>query len=191
MDLWAIVASVFWIVCSNMGESCTLTLPRARVTEYAPELGGGNCMEPCHLTGYLEPIEYGVTAACGLNVPYGTTVTIQSPWWTIERKCADHGGAIDNDEIDVAVRGAESPVGYYGYFIVTWKWEGNPDELVSVHPGLRKEKSDNVGRGEPARGYLRAIEKEMASPAELGNDPGRVDRNNRSGIERLRRRIAR
>lgn len=104
-------AQTIALLCALWGGEC-LFIEEARVTEYAPELGGINCMEPCHLTAYLEPIDYGVTVACVPGIPYGTQVYIDGVGW---RTCLDHGGAIDDDEIDVAVRPAELWHGVSGY----------------------------------------------------------------------------
>ncbi len=104
-----------------IAQGATYTLVRdARVTEYVPEWGGINCMEPCHLTGYLTPIIYGTTAACGLSIPWNTSVHIFTPWGKYVRYCQDHGGGIDDDEVDVAVLPADHPLGLYGYWDVVW-----------------------------------------------------------------------
>lgn len=73
----------------------------ANITVYAPELLDPlNCMEPCDLTAFLAPVVYGVTVACGPELPFNTAVFIEGVGW---RRCQDRGGAIDNDEVDIAI----------------------------------------------------------------------------------------
>lgn len=112
-----VTAMVIYLFCLANGGHCAF-VDAAHVTEYSPEMGGINCQEPCNLTGYLTPIEYGVTAACGRNMPYGTRVFIDDVGW---RTCQDHGGAIDDDEVDVAVRPKDYlKAGISGYHDVVW-----------------------------------------------------------------------
>ena len=112
-----IATLILYLLCVVSGGEC-LYVEDARVTEYVPELGGLNCEEPCDKTAYMTPVLYGETAACGPDIPYATRVYIQDVGW---RVCQDHGGAIDNDEVDVAVRPDEYLVkGYSGYRNVVW-----------------------------------------------------------------------
>lgn len=108
-------ARILFLICLISGGSC-LFVPAAHITEYAPELGGINCLAPCDLTAYLEPIRYGETAACGPSIPYGTQVYIESVGW---RTCLDRGGAIDDQEVDIATH----PDDLYtqsGYYDTVW-----------------------------------------------------------------------
>lgn len=84
----------------------------ARITHYVPELGGTNCSEPCDRTSYMEPLLPGEGAACGPDVPYGTMVYIDGVGW---RRCNDHGGAIDDDNVDALVAPEECVWVYYKY----------------------------------------------------------------------------
>ena len=93
-------ALIIYLFCVANGATC-LYVEDARITEYAPEMGGNNCEEPCDMTAYMTPVLYGETAACGPSIPYGTRVFIDQVGWRI---CQDRGGAIDDDEVDVAVR---------------------------------------------------------------------------------------
>lgn len=112
-----VASLIIYLFCLANGGSCQY-VDNARVTEYAPELGGTNCLEPCDLTAYMVPVVYGETAACGPTIPYGTRVHIEGIGW---RTCQDHGGAIDDDEVDVAVRGQDYLVGgISGYRDVVW-----------------------------------------------------------------------
>ena len=97
-------ALLIYLFCIAFGGSCAFA-ESANVTVYAPELGGINCMEPCDRTAYLEELQYGIGAACGLSIKYGTEVYIEGVGW---RVCNDHGGSIDNDEVDVLVEGYPS-----------------------------------------------------------------------------------
>jgi hypothetical protein len=118
-----ITALIIFLLCMINGGNC-LFVEDARVTEYVPELGGTNCSEPCDRTAYMTPIIYGETVACGPDIPYSTEVYIQDVGW---RTCQDHGGAIDNDEVDVAVLPDEYLVlGISGYRDVVWVL---PDEV--------------------------------------------------------------
>ena len=109
--------AIFLLCWMTQSVDCVF-VPAAHVTEYVPEFGGINCMEPCDRTAYLEPIFYGTTAACGLGIEYGTRVYIESVGW---RTCMDHGGAIDDDEVDVAVLPADYlQFGISGYHDVVW-----------------------------------------------------------------------
>ena len=111
------VAWVIYMFCVANGGHC-LYLENARVTEYAPEMGGNNCAEPCDRTAYMTPIIYGETAACGPNVPYGTQVYIEYVGW---RTCQDRGGAIEDDEVDVAVQPFDYlKMGITGYRPTVW-----------------------------------------------------------------------
>ena len=92
------VAWVIYTICLMSGGDC-LYQEQARITEYVPSRGGHNCMEPCHLTGYMLPVVYGHTAACGPNIPGGTPVYMEGVGW---RSCEDHGGAITDIRVDIA-----------------------------------------------------------------------------------------
>ena len=106
-----------YLLCVVSGGEC-LYVEDAHVTEYVPELGGLNCEEPCDKTAYMTPVIYGETVACGPDIPYATRVYIQGVGW---RVCQDRGGAIENNEIDVAVRPEEYLImGYSGYRKVVW-----------------------------------------------------------------------
>lgn len=94
-----VTALVIFLFCTLSGGSC-LYVEGAHTTEYVPEWGGINCQEPCDLTAYMTPVIYGETVACGPSIPYGTEVYIEDVGWRI---CQDHGGAIQDDEVDVAV----------------------------------------------------------------------------------------
>ena len=109
-------AAIILLFCLAFGGSC-LFVPDANVTVYAPELGGHNCLEPCDQTAYLEPLQYGIGAACGPSIPYGTRVYIDGIGW---RTCNDRGGAIDDDEVDVLIRAAEYPSWMSGLRGVVW-----------------------------------------------------------------------
>ncbi len=112
-----LIALAIYLFCIANGGNCVL-VEDAHITEYAPELGGHNCEEPCDKTAYMTPIIYGETAACGPNIPYGTRVYIEKVGW---RTCQDHGGAIDDEEVDVAVRPDELlRRGISGYKDVVW-----------------------------------------------------------------------
>jgi len=109
-------AALILLFCLATGGSC-LYVPNANVTVYAPELGGHNCMEPCDMTAYLEPLQYGIGAACGPSIRYGTKVYIESIGW---RVCNDHGGAINNNEVDILIRASEYPSWMSGERDVVW-----------------------------------------------------------------------
>jgi 3D (Asp-Asp-Asp) domain-containing protein len=112
-----LIALAIYLLCVANGANC-LYVQDAHVTEYVPELGGHNCEEPCNMTAFGTPILYGETAACGPNIAYGTRVFIDGVGW---RTCQDRGGAIDDDEVDVAVRPAEYlRLGINGYRDVVW-----------------------------------------------------------------------
>jgi hypothetical protein len=112
-----LIALAIYLLCVANGANC-LYVQDAHVTEYVPELGGHNCEEPCNMTAFMTPILYGETAACGPDIPYGTRVFIDSVGW---RTCQDRGGAIDNDEVDVAVRAVDYlRLGINGYRDVVW-----------------------------------------------------------------------
>lgn len=103
------MASWIYQQCLLLGLACAMVVG-ARITHYEPVLGGINCQEPCDLTAYMEPVNYGVTAACGPDIPYGTMVYMDGVGW---RKCADHGGAITNERVDVAIPVSECQWVYY------------------------------------------------------------------------------
>ena len=109
-------ALLIYLFCFISGSSC-IFVPGANVTVYAPELGGINCLEPCDRTAYQEPLQYGIGAACGLDIKYGTKVYIEGVGW---RVCNDHGGAIDNHEVDVLIRAREYPSWMSGNRNVVW-----------------------------------------------------------------------
>ena len=110
-------APLLLLFCLAIGGHC-LYEPAARVTEYVPEWGGINCAPPCHLTASMTPVTPGVTAACGPSIPFGTRVYINDIGW---RTCQDRGGAIDDDEIDVAVEPGEfMRLGINGHHAVVW-----------------------------------------------------------------------
>lgn len=109
-------ALLILLFCFISGYSCKY-VESANVTTYAPELGGINCQEPCNLTGYLQLLEYGIGAACGPSIRYGTKVHIEGVGWRI---CNDHGGAIDNDEVDILIRAEEYPSWMAGKRDVVW-----------------------------------------------------------------------
>ena len=109
-------ALLIFLFCFISGGSCQF-VESARVTTYAPELSGINCQEPCNLTGYLLPLEYGVGAACGLSIPYNTRVYIEGVGW---RVCNDHGGAIDDDEVDILIQAEEYPSWMAGMRDTVW-----------------------------------------------------------------------
>jgi 3D (Asp-Asp-Asp) domain-containing protein len=119
-----LAALMIYLFCLVNGGNC-LYVEDARVTEYVPELGGTNCEEPCDLTAYMTPVIYGETAACGPNIPYGTQVFIEDVGW---RTCQDRGGAIDDDEIDVAVPPDEYLVsGISAHRTVVWVLPADAD----------------------------------------------------------------
>lgn len=110
-------ATLLLLFCVASGGHCRHE-PAARVTEYVPEWGGINCAEPCNLTASMTPVTPGVTAACGPSIPFGTRVYIEGVSW---RTCQDRGGAIDNDEVDVAVKPIDYMMhGINGTHAVTW-----------------------------------------------------------------------
>ena len=109
--------AIFLLCFMTQSADCAF-VPAAHVTEYVPEFGGINCADPCDRTAYMEPIFYGLTAACGLGISYGTRVYIETVGW---RTCMDHGGAIDDDEVDVAVLPADYlQFGISGTHDVVW-----------------------------------------------------------------------
>lgn len=101
----------------------------ARTTEYDPSIedpstGGMNCVPPCDMTAFMTPIIYGVTAACGPDVPFNTSVLIRLQSGIHTRLCQDRGGAVDNNEVDVLAYIEGRPNIFYGYHTVVWKgWE--------------------------------------------------------------------
>ncbi len=112
------LALIIYILCLAAHPSACAYQPAARVTEYVPALGGINCQEPCDVTASMVPVTYGVTAACGPNIPFGTLVYLDPAGW---RTCHDRGGAIDDDEIDVAVEAHRyDQHGINGYHPVVW-----------------------------------------------------------------------
>ena len=120
-----LIAWAIYLFCLANGGACTFVAD-AHVTEYAPEMGGHNCEEPCDKTAYLTPVIYGETAACGPNIPFGTRVYIEDVGW---RTCQDHGGAIDDDEVDVAVEEEDYLLyGISGYHDVVWLFPMDQDE---------------------------------------------------------------
>jgi len=133
------VVAIYLLACNvENGAVCEYRfVPNARVTEYVPEWGGNNCMEPCDMTAFMVPVQYGVTAACGPDIPYNTTVTVFVPWLDkpVVRKCKDRGGGIGNDDVDIAMPPDDN--GYYysgsGGWPVLWTW-------VSEVPEAEKEK---------------------------------------------------
>ena len=74
-------------------------------------------MEPCDRTAYQEELQYGAGAACGLDIKYGTKVYIEDVGW---RTCNDHGGAINNNEVDILIRASEYPSWMSGERNVVW-----------------------------------------------------------------------
>jgi hypothetical protein len=133
-----ITALIIFLLCMINGGNCLL-VEDARVTEYVPELGGTNCAEPCDRTAYMTPIVYGETAACGPDIPYGTEVYIQDVGW---RTCQDRGGAIDNDEVDVAVLPEEYLVlGISGYRDVVWVLPDEPDHTGELTQAPRWDRA--------------------------------------------------
>jgi len=116
----SITALAIYLVCIMTGGTC-LFAEGAHVTEYAPLMGGINCQEPCELTASMTPVLYGTTAACGPGIPFGTRVFVDQVGW---RTCLDRGGAIEDDEVDVAVLPAEYlQRGISGYHDVVWVME--------------------------------------------------------------------
>ena len=112
-----LIALAFYLFCIASGGQC-MYVENAHVTEYAPELGGHNCQEPCDLTAFMTPLIYGETAACGPSIPYGTRVYIEGVGW---RTCQDRGGAIDDDEVDIAVLPEDYlQFGFSGHRDVVW-----------------------------------------------------------------------
>ena len=112
------VALVIYLLCLAAHPGQCVYEPAARVTEYVPAFGGINCEEPCNITASMLPVTYGLTAACGPNVPFGTLLYIESAGW---RTCHDRGGAIDDDEVDVAVEPAQYfHLGINGRHPVVW-----------------------------------------------------------------------
>ena len=95
--------AILFALCLLFGGRCTYH-PAARMTEYVPAAGGINCMEPCNITASMEPVQYGLTAACGPNIPFHTRVYTKATGW---RTCHDRGGLIGDDEVDVAVLPAD------------------------------------------------------------------------------------
>ena len=93
-------------------------------------------MEPCDMTAFMVPVTYGVTAACGPDIPYDTIVTFVTPWGeVVTRRCQDRGGGVGNDHIDVAMPPDNN--GYYystGYsWPALWCWEKEEiDEIVMM-----------------------------------------------------------
>ena len=104
------------LLLSSLCPNC-IYVQDANVTVYSPELGGINCQEPCDLSSYMQPLDYDLGAACGPSVPYGALVFIEGVGM---RKCLDHGGAIDDDEVDVLVHAEEYPSWISGERDVIW-----------------------------------------------------------------------
>lgn len=126
------IAWVIFLFCLANGGNCAY-VEEARITEYSPEMGGCNCEEPCDRTASMTPIVYGETAACGPGIPYGTRVYIEDVGWRI---CQDRGGAIDDDEVDVAVRPEEYlKLGIDGYRPVVWVFpEEHGSSQATIQP---------------------------------------------------------
>ena len=150
------IAIYFW--CLSMGLTCQY-IEEARITHYCPPLGGINCSEPCDLTAYMEPLNYGWTAACGLDLPYGTRIFMDGVGW---RTCADHGGAITNVRVDVAIPPEECVWVEYtkrdgtldlwcnhwvmGYRDTVWVYPSEVEGMVSVSliaEGVAELREDN------------------------------------------------
>ena len=112
------IPALFILLLSSICPNC-IYVENANVTVYAPELGeeSGNCQAPCDLTSYMEPLQYDVGVACGPDIPYGTAVIIEGVGVRI---CNDHGGAIDNDEVDVLIRAEDYPSWISGNRRVIW-----------------------------------------------------------------------
>jgi 3D (Asp-Asp-Asp) domain-containing protein len=88
------------LLLSGICPNC-IYITNAHVTAYAPAIGDElNCQEPCNITASGLEVEIGVTAACGPNIPFGTHVVVEGLG---EYICYDRGGAIDDDEVDIAV----------------------------------------------------------------------------------------
>ncbi len=118
------VAWVIYLFCVVNGGRC-LYVEDARVTEYSPEMGGLNCDGTCEHTAFMTPVTYGLTAACGPGIPFGTRVYIERVGW---RTCQDRGGLIEDDEVDVAVRAREyQKLGIDGRRPVVWLLMGPTD----------------------------------------------------------------
>jgi len=110
-----IQAVAIFMLCTMSGMNCKME--NARVTSYVPEFGGHNCAEPCHLTAFMEPINYGQTLACGPNIPYGTDVYIDGWGWG---QCLDRGGAITDSRIDIAMKPEDEGHFIHGDLNVVW-----------------------------------------------------------------------
>ena len=104
------------IVCLVSGAQCFAG--EAVVTEYEPWRGPGiNCVEPCDMTAFMVPVEYGVTAACGPSWPFGTTVTFVTHWGEIvTRTCTDRGGGVGDYHVDVAAPEGDTGRYYSGRY---------------------------------------------------------------------------
>jgi hypothetical protein len=87
------------------GEGECVFVPDSRVTEYIPEKGDAmNCMEPCDMTAYMVPVEYGVTAACPVNTPWNTKVVFVTHWGeVVTRWCQDVCPGCGEWHVDVAM----------------------------------------------------------------------------------------
>jgi len=94
-------AIIYWLylLCLTLRGNCVLR-EETHVTHYVPMFGGVNCQGDCTITASGEKVIYGRSAACGMDIPHGTRVFISGVGW---RTCTDKGGAIDNDEVDIAV----------------------------------------------------------------------------------------
>jgi len=115
-----LTALIIYLFCIMSGGSCVYE-EEAHVTTYAPEFGDAlNCMEPCDITASGLEVDYGRTIACGPSIPFGTKVYIDGWGW---RTCDDRGGAINDDEIDIAVRAVD-----FNY------WSGNVGVVWIMEP---------------------------------------------------------
>jgi hypothetical protein len=137
----AIIAITILYPCQG-GMEC-IFVEKAKVTEYVPEWGGINCQEPCDMTAFMVPVQYGVTAACGPDIPYNTIVTFVTPWGeVVTRRCQDRGGGVGNEHIDVAMPPDDN--GYYysmsqGGWPALWCWpvqEEDTDEVEIARMSL-------------------------------------------------------
>jgi 3D (Asp-Asp-Asp) domain-containing protein len=168
-----IAVLILYLLCVISGDEC-FYVENARVTEYVPELGGQNCEEPCDKTAYMTPVIYGETVACGPDIPYSTRVYIQDVGWRI---CQDHGGAIDNDEIDVAVPPHEYLVmGYSGYRNVVWVL---PDGVQLSEPvGIELRELVGARPNRPAGGATKG----MGQPMEKESGPRVSEERERTNV---------
>lgn len=134
-------------ICLASGNECMVK--NIRVTEYLPWKGDPmNCMEPCDMTAYMVPVEYGVTAACN-GLPWNTKVTFVTPWGErATRWCQDVCPGCSTYHIDVAMPEHDNGR-YYGdgwQAVIAIPPGNSPSALDSVTEPVYNDGGRNSGR---------------------------------------------